>query len=343
MLAVVFLGSPAPARAGKLSWLDDVVREVIAEARAATRSLARGARRGGSSSGARAGLFLSHDSEEGLEQLVKRSDELARAGRRIEHPSEALLQSRFSRLLGEDSQAVRSFASLEPAEKRLVVEMGEAARRIARRYPEQAETMVRQLGPEGLSAVRVFGDDVAEVMVKEGPESLNVLRKTGKGGWSFFTQQVLPHKKKLAAAGLLAAFLANPDKFVDYAGQATEFAVREFAKAGITLAAAAGSGVAQGLESSIGEALAAHGLDQPLFRYLGMAVASLVAVAASSCIVGVPGADDAPADSAWPIRSCLCSVTVGPADLDGERSRRGSAHLATGKDSRNARSPANAT
>src|SRR4029077_2255761 len=98
---------------------------------------------------------------------------------------------RFSRLLGDDSQAVRSFASLEPAEKRLVVEMGEAARRIARRYPEQAETMVRQLGPEGLSAVRVFGDDVAEVMVKEGPESLNVRRKTGKGGWAFFTHQIL--------------------------------------------------------------------------------------------------------------------------------------------------------
>ena len=92
--------------------------------------------------------------------------------------------------------------------------------------------MVRQLGPEGLTAVRVFGDDVAEVLAKEGSQSLGVLRKTGRGGWSFFTNQVLPHKKKLAAAGILAAFLANPEKFVDYTGQATEFAVREFAKAG---------------------------------------------------------------------------------------------------------------
>ena len=115
--------------------------------------------------------------------------------------------------------------------------MGETAQRLARRYPGQAETMVRQLGPEGLTAVRVFGDDVAEVLVKEGPESLDVLRKTGRGGWSFFTDEVLPHKKKLAAAGVLAAFLANPDKFVDYAGQATEFAVREFARAGVQLAA----------------------------------------------------------------------------------------------------------
>ena len=185
-------------------------------------------------------------------------------------------------------QALRSFAALEPAEKRLVVEVGEAARRLAQRYPEQAETMVRQLGPEGLTAVRVFGDDVAEVMVKEGPESLNVLRKTGKGGWSFFTHQVLPHKKKLAAAGVLAAFLVDPDKFVDYAGQATEFAAREFAKAGITLASAAGNGAAQGLESSIGQTLAAHGLDRPVFRYFGMALASLVAVGSLFVIVGIP-------------------------------------------------------
>ena len=59
---------------------------------------------------------------------------------------------------------------------------------LARRYPPEAETMVRRLGPEGLTAVRVFGDDVAEVLVKEGPESLGVLRKAGRGGWSFFTK-----------------------------------------------------------------------------------------------------------------------------------------------------------
>jgi hypothetical protein len=291
-ILVIFalLALAGPARAGKLSWLDDVVREVMAETRAGGKSLARG----GGGEAARAELrgagrlFVRHDAEEGLEQLVRRSDELARAGRRIEHPSEALLQSRFSRLLGNDPQALRSFSALEPAEKRLVVEMGETARRLAQRYPQEAETMVRRLGPEGLTAVRVFGDDVAEVMVKEGPESLNVLRKTGKGGWSFFTQHVLPHKKKLAAAGVLAAFLANPDKFVDYAGQATEFAAREFARAGINLATAVGGGAARGLESSIGEALAAHGLDLPAFRYLGMALAGLVIVASLFVIVGLP-------------------------------------------------------
>ena len=148
---------------------------------------------------------------------------------------------------------------------------------------------MRRLGPEGLTAVRVYGDDVAEVLVKEGPESLGVLRKTGRGGWSFFTHQVLPHKKKLAAAGILAAFMVNPEKFVDYAGQATEFAVRaSLPRAGIQLASAVGGGAARGLETSIGQTLAAFGLDFPAFRYLGIGLAGLAVVLSFLVVVGLP-------------------------------------------------------
>ena len=92
---------------------------------------------------------------------------------------------------------------------------------------------------------------------------------------------------------MLAAFLADPDKFVDYAGQATEFAVREFARAGITLASAVGGGVARGLESSLGEALAAHGLDTPVFRYLGMAPGRAGRGGGAAGGRGVAGAADA--------------------------------------------------
>jgi len=288
VFAVLLLAQPGSVLAGKLSWLDDVVQEVIVEAKAGGKQLVRG------SDGARAEirgtgrLFVTREADEGLEHLVRRSDELARAGRRIEQPSEALLQARFSRLLKQDPQALRTFAALEPAEKRLVVELGETAQRLARRYPAEAESMIRRLGPEGMTAVRVFGDDVALVLVKEGPESLSVLRKAGRGGWSFFTNSVLPHKKKLAAAGVLAAFLANPEKFVDYAGRATEFAVREFAKAGIQLASAVGGGAARGIEGSIGQALAAYGLDFAVLRYLGMGLAGLVVVLSLLVIVGLP-------------------------------------------------------
>jgi hypothetical protein len=286
----MLLGLPAVVRAGKLSWLDDVVQEVIVEAKAGGKGLVRGA--AGDGAGVevrRAGrLFLAHDADEGLEHLVRQSQELARAGRRAERPADALLQARFSRLLKQDPQTLRTFAALEPAEKRVVVELGETAQRLARRYPAEAETLVRRLGPEGLTAVRVFGDDVAEVLAKEGPESLGVLRKAGRGGWSFFTQEVLPHKKKLAAAGVLAAFLANPEKFVDYAGQATEFAVREFARAGIQLASAVGGGAVRGLENTISTALASYGLDLPVLRYLGMGLAGFGVVLSLMVLIGLP-------------------------------------------------------
>jgi hypothetical protein len=283
LLAAALLASPA--HAGKLSWLDEVVQDVVREAEAGARAAARG---GDGAAAHAAGRLFVHEADEGLEVVARRYEDLARAGRRFEQPSEALLQSRFARLTRHEPEAARTFSALAPAERRLVVEMGETAQRLARRYPGQAESMIRKLGTEGLSAVRVYGDDVAEVVVKEGPESLGVLRKTGRGGWAFFTKEVLPHKKKLAAAGVLAAFLANPDKFVDYAGRATEYAVREFAKAGINLAGAVGGGAARGLESSVARALAAYGLDFAVLRYAGMGLAVLVIVLSIMVIVGLP-------------------------------------------------------
>lgn len=277
-----------PAEAGKLSWLDEVVRSVIAETRATTKPVIRGGEAARLELRAGSRLFAEQEAGEGLERLIRRSEELASAGRRAEPPAEALLHRRFVRLLHNDPEVLRSFSALAPAEKRLVVELGETAAVLARKYPDEIETMIRQLGPEGLTAVRVFGDDVAVVLAREGPESLNVLRKTGKGGWNFFTQNVLPHKKKLAAAGVLAAFLANPEKFVDYAGQATELAVREFANAGISLAAGMGGGAARGLESSIGRALSEYGLAAPIFRYLGVGLSALVVFMSLVVLLGFP-------------------------------------------------------
>src|SRR5271165_364838 len=99
-MALMLVGLTRPAQAGKLSWLDDIVREVIAEAKSGGKTLVRGSEGGHVELRAAGRLFAGRDAEEGLEQLVKHSDELARAGRRIDQPTEALLQSRFSRLLG---------------------------------------------------------------------------------------------------------------------------------------------------------------------------------------------------------------------------------------------------
>jgi hypothetical protein len=311
--ALVFLLGLAvcrQAQAGQLAWLDEVVQQVVREASAGGRVAVRGGDSATAAAHAAGRLFV-HEADEGLELVARRSEELARTGRRADRPAEALLQERFARLLRHDPDAVRTFKALAPAEKRLVVEMGETAQQLARRYPNQAEAMIRQLGTEGLSAVHAYGDDVAGVLVKEGPESLGVLRKTGRGGWSFFTREVLPHKKKLAAAGVLAAFLASPEKFVDYAGRATDYAVREFARAGIQLAGAVGGGAVHGLQSAISQSLANHGLDYAVMRYAGMALAVLIVILATMVLLGIP-VSWLFRPLAWPVRAFLARRSHAP-------------------------------
>ena len=282
------LALPSSALAGgKVAWLDEVVQEVILEARSGGKALAEGE---GTATARATGRLFAREADEGLEAVARRTDDLARSAHRVESPAEAVLQTRFSRLVRSEPEMARSFGNLAPAEKRVVVEMGEAAQDLARRYPApgQAEAMVRSLGTEGLAAVRVYGDDVAEVVAKEGPEALGVLRKSGRTGWGFFTDTVLPHKKKLAAAGVLALFLADPDKFVDTAGKATQYAVDQFARAGIALASAVGAGAARGLESSIGATLEAYGINHAALRYLGMTLAGLAVVGSAMVILGMP-------------------------------------------------------
>jgi hypothetical protein len=296
LLALLFL-PPAQARAGKVGWLDEVVQQVVREAEVGGRSAAR---LEGQATRATGRLFV-RGAEESLEALARRSDDLARVSRRLEEPAEAALRARFERLVRPDASMARAFADLAPAEKRLVVEMGETARQLAHRYPGQAETMIRKLGVEGMSAVRAFGDDVAEVIVKEGPESIGVLRKSGRGGWKFFTGTVLPHKKKLIAAGVFGLFLADPEKFVDATGRATQYAVEQFGRAGVSLVGAVGGGAARGLESVAGAVLAPLGLDNGPLRWAVMGLAGLAAVLAFLALVGLP-IRWALSPFTWPIR-----------------------------------------
>ena len=269
------------AQAGvKVGWLDDVVKQVVREAELGGKSAVK--------SEAKVGKLFAKEADAGLETLVKRSDDFARSARRLDAPAESALNARFARVVQGDAEMARTFSNLAPAEKRVVVEMGETAQRLARRYPGQAEPMVRKLGIDGLTAVKVYGDDVAEVIAKEGPASVGVLRKTGRGGWKFFTETVLPNKKKLAAAGILAAFLANPEQFVDSAGRATQFAVEQFSKAGIQLASAIGAGAANGLEKALGDQLSAHGLNSLVLRRLGMILAGVLVFGATMVILGMP-------------------------------------------------------
>lgn len=277
LVALGFLANGEPSRAGSVGWLDDVVRQVV-----------RDAERGSKAEVRSVGRIFAHQTDESLEAVARRSDDLARASGKLGETSEAILRSRFNRLVRHDPEMARTFARLSPAEKRLVVEMGETAQSLARRYPGQADRMVRKLGVEGMSAVRAYGDDVAEVIVQEGPQSVNVLRKTGRAGWGFFTGTVLPHKKKLVAAGVFALYLANPEKFVDTTGRATRYAAEQFARAGIELAGAVGSSARAGVESAVGGLLADWGLDSGPMRWAVMTGAIVTAGLALLVLLGLP-------------------------------------------------------
>ena len=288
-LAALLLAAPVSARAGKLSWLDDVVKEVVREAEAGGKAVARGSDEAFQAGKTGGRLFVREAADEGLDVVARRAEGLARAGKStVAEPSEALLKARFSKLVSGSDEMARTFANLAPAEKRLVVEMGETARRLALRYPGQAEPMIRELGTEGLTAVRVFGDDVAETLAKEGTSGLGVLRKTGRTGWDFFTTKVLPNKGKLAAAGVLGLYIANPDKFVDTAGRATKYAVEQFARAGVALAGAVGDATVRGLGGSFGALLASWGIPLSVARAIGIGLAVLVVAFSLMVLLGAP-------------------------------------------------------
>jgi hypothetical protein len=273
--------APLAVAGGKLSWLDGVLRQAVRNADGERAMVRRGA-------GATGRLFA-FQADESLTSLARRAESIGRLAKNAEEPSEAALRMRFDRLLKPDPAMARAFGELAPLERRLVVELGETAANLARRVgPDEAESIVKRLGVDGLSAVRAYGDDVAETIVREGPEAVDVLRKTGRPGWRFYTETVLKHKKKLAAAGILTVFLADPDRFVDHAGKATEFAIEQFSKAGIDLAGAIGGAAARGAQSAIEQKLAAFGLDPNAARLLGIMVSALIGLGAIFVLFGLP-------------------------------------------------------
>lgn len=297
-VALALLVALPQVEAGSLSWLDDMIQ---ASVRQADPKLA---------TGRTTRLFAREVSElgdDGLGVIARRSQELSRTARRADEPVDALTEARFQKLVAGDENLARDFARLAPAEKQAVVQMGEAAQSLARRFPGRADSMIRNMGTDGLSAVAVYGDDVAEVLSAEGPQAVNVLRRSGRPGWKFFTETVLPNKQKLAAAGLLTAFIAAPEEFVDMAGQATDFAVRQFATAGIQLATAVGGGAVAGLESAVGNWLEQQGLNFTIARYAGMVLAGWVVFSSAMVIIGMPARmASAPVRMLlWPLRRVL--------------------------------------
>src|SRR5262249_51242601 len=112
----VGLAAPAGASAGQLAWLDEVVQQVVREAGAGGRPAVRAGVASATTARAPGRLFV-HGAAQGLELVARRSEELAGAGGRVQRPAEALVQERFARLMRHDPEALRTFKTLEPAEK----------------------------------------------------------------------------------------------------------------------------------------------------------------------------------------------------------------------------------
>ena len=288
-LAVLLLATPGMARAGKLSWLDDVVQEVVREAEAGGKVAARGADDAIQAGKTGGRLFVREAADEGLDVVARRAEGLARAGTKAAgEPSEALLKSRFDRLVTGSTRDGPDVRQPRPGREA-------AGRRDGRNRPTPGDPLPRpgraddpragHRGTDGRPRLRRRrGRDPRQGGFgrpgrppQDGPERLGLLHT-----------KVLPNKGKLAAAGVLGLYLADPDKFVDTAGRATKYAVEQFARAGLSLAGAVGDATVRGLGGSFGSLLASWGIGPATARAIGIGAAVLVVALSLMVLLGAP-------------------------------------------------------
>lgn len=242
----------------------------------------------------------------GVGIVLRESDDAAKLlARRTAPLADDVLTTRFNRLSGVDDTLRAEFRALAPAEKRLVVELGEGVQIALRRYPEDGLALIQKLDAGGLAQARTYGDfvldgahwlhtdDVAKALgaaklmpeeastlsralgLKALPETLqpehvaplwkSVIRKTGEGSAVFWRTYIQPHKGKWLAGGLLATYLIMPEKFHDAAGNLTEYAARQLAELGIAVSSGAVRGVIWGPLAAFKSRYA----DDPLTTILG--------------------------------------------------------------------------
>ena len=72
---------PGTVRAGKLSWLDDVVKEVVREAEAGGKVVAKGTDEAAAAAKNTGRLFAREAADEGLDLVARRTDEIGRIGK----------------------------------------------------------------------------------------------------------------------------------------------------------------------------------------------------------------------------------------------------------------------
>ena len=142
---------------------------------------------------------------------------------------------------------VRNFNTLTLVQKITLVELAVVGQKIIKQHSDGVN-IIRKLGKDGLLQARVHGDDVIDAVKFMGPKYKDVIRKTGHGSVVFYKKYIKPYKKRLIGTGLLALYLANPEKFHDISGNLTQLAVSELVKVGIEVSSAVPRGIWYGLK-----------------------------------------------------------------------------------------------
>ena len=284
------LAQPGVVQAGKLSWLDDLVQDVIVEAKAGGKGLVRGGD-GARTEIPRAGrLFLTHDADEGLEHLVRR---VRRAGPR--RPSGRAAGR------GPAPGPVFSTAQARPADLAAPSRRSSRPRSgwssswarppsiLARRYPARSRDHGPPARPRRLDRRpglrRRRGRGPGQGRARE-PRASCARRAAAVGRSS--PSRSCPTRRSWPPRACWPPSWPTPRSSSTTPARPPSSPSSEFAKAGIQLASAVAGGAARGLEARSASTLAAYGLDFPVLRYLGMGLAGLVVVLSLMVIVGLP-------------------------------------------------------
>ena len=178
--------------------------------------------------------------------LFRHSDDLPKLPTSVRALSDADAVKQFDRLEGADDALRRQFLTLSPTERAALLELAAAAQKVVR-HQDNAFSLLRKLDLDGLAQARTYGDFVVDgVRMMDAPYK-SVVRKMGNGAAVFFERYLRPNYKSLLAAGLVATYLATPEKFHDELGKLTQWAAERFTKLGIEVAGAVPRGAWQAL------------------------------------------------------------------------------------------------
>ncbi len=202
-----------------------------------------------------------------MERITEETSESARAAVRMEQITKILHAA------GDLSPAtLKQLDTLEPVAREAAAVIVHGGRTIRGAVPDivQRGHLIRAGGADLLTAAGLYGDsfmdeamrfkailDAGGIAVPAGRRAItfqdfvSTVVKYKDPAWDFIQTYIRPHWKMLAGSGLVAAFLLEPDLFIDTAGQLTKHALQEFSRLGIEVSAAVAEGTADGIRQGV--------------------------------------------------------------------------------------------